>query len=533
MSTPARGYTPFGEGVDLARDLLTRSPLPKVIFQVDQVILFVNTAFEQVFGYSREEVVGKPYEVLFPPRLQAELRRRVADHLSQPEPQSIAFRPDFTAMRKDGTEFPMQYEATTIVNRHGTWVVVTVFDVSAAREASARIERLTRFYRALARMNQAVVRAGDVPTLYEQTCRVAVDEGGFLAAWVGEPDPDGRVRPVAQAGGLGEYVDGLVVTTDPALPTSRGPTGRAFAEGVLVYSDDFERDPDTEPWHDAARHAIGSSVSLPLRRGGSTVAVLSLYADHPNAFGDDTADLLTGLAGNVSLALDGLAQADRLATLSAQREDLLRRLVDAQEAERRRLAADIHDEPIQRLAAVDLRLGVLERAVRETHDDWSQQVRQARGLLGETITSLRELMFELEPPDEEETLEDTLREAAGHVFHGQRIEVSVRADDVGLGRVSLSQAIRVVKEALVNVRKHSGARRVEVRARRSGVGAYFTVADDGAGLEQQPGAAAPGHRGLRTMTERAELAGGWLRTGSSGLGGVEVSFWLPDRVGRD
>lgn len=533
MSTPPRAYTPYGEGVDLTRDLLTRSPLPKVIFQDDQVILFVNQAFERVFGYSRDEIVGKPYDALFPPRLQADLRQRVADYLSEPEPESIAFRPDYLAMRKDGTEFPMQYEATTIVNRHGRWVVVTVFDVSAAREAAAKIERLTRFYRALARMNQAVVRAGDVPTLYEQTCQVAVDDGGFLAAWVGEPGPEGRIRPVAQAGALGDYVDELVITTDPALPTSHGPTGRAFAEGVLVYSDDFERDPGTGPWRDAAaRHSIGSSVSLPLRRGGAPVAVLSLYADHPHAF-EDTADLLTGLAGNVSHALDGLAQAELLSMVSAQREDLLRRLVDAQEAERRRLAADIHDEPIQRLAAVDLRLGVLERAVRDSRDDWSQQLRQTRELLGETITTLRELMFELEPPDEQETLEDTLREAAGHVFHGHRIEVSVQAEDVRLGHVSLSQAIRVVKEALINVRKHSGAHQVEIRARRSGAGAYFTISDDGTGLEPRDGSPSPGHRGLRTMAERAELAGGWLRTGASGLGGAEVGFWLPDKVGAD
>jgi PAS domain S-box-containing protein len=72
--------------VDLVRDLLDRAPVPIVIFGSDRVILYTNGPFEAVFGYTRAEIVGRPYEALFPDRLQDELRGRVEDYLAHPEP---------------------------------------------------------------------------------------------------------------------------------------------------------------------------------------------------------------------------------------------------------------------------------------------------------------------------------------------------------------------------------------------------------------------------------------------------------------
>ena len=520
---------PYGEGVDLVRGLLDRSPVPVVIFGPDRVILYANEPFEAVFGYTRDEVVGQPYESLFPARLQDELRGRVEDYLAQPEPPGLAGRPDYLARRKDGSEFPMQYTSTVLDNRHGVWVVVTIFDVSREREDAARIGDLTRSYRALARMNQAVLRARDVTTLYAETCAVGVDEGRFLAAWVGEPDATGRIVPVAVAGELDDYVRDLVVTIDPDLPTSTGPTGRAFREGRLVASRDFERDPRTAAWHEAAaRFRIRSSLSLPLRRGGRVAAVLSLYADRADAFGPAEAELLDGLADNVSFALDALDAASTLARISDQREDLLHRLGLAQEEERRRIAADLHDEPVQTLAAVELRLGLLKRLVVAGGDPQAlEQLQLVRGLVADTLGSLREVMFDLEPVSPAAGWVDALSTIADHVLGEEGLEVVVEVEPVEVAEAVRGQALRIVKEALINVRKHAGASRVVLSVAADDGAVLIRVVDDGSGLTGQDLEPRRGHRGLQTMRERAEVLGGHLTTRVTEGGGLEVSLRLP------
>ena len=525
-------YTPYGEGVDLVRDLLARSPSPVVVLTSDGLIRYVNQQLEDLFGYTRAELDGRPYEVIAPPRLRDDLRARVAAYLEAPDPVSVTERPDLTAMRKDGTELPIRTTTTPVRNRHGLWIVVTIFDVSAERAAAARIETLKRSYLTLARMNEAIVRARDVTTLYRETCRVAVDEGGFLAAWVGESDGRGHIRPIATAGALDGYVHALELSTDPADPRSQGPTGTAFREERPVFSLDFEADPTTVPWQDAASGlGIASSVCLPLRRGGRTVAVLSLYAERMGVFDEEAGALLDGLAYNVSFALDSLDAASRLERVSAHRHQLLQRLVNAQESERRRIAADIHDDSVQALAAVDLRLAMLEGSVQAEAPQLVDRVVQVRQVLASTTASLRELMFDLEPADTAGSVGTAVRDVAEHALLGAPIRCEVHAEEVELPEVQLAQALRITKEALINVRKHARASRVEVGVRRRSNGVEFTITDDGIGYDGSLPDARPGHRGLRTMTERAEVSDGWLQVARAEPSGVEVTFWLPDDVG--
>ena len=394
-----------------------------------------------------------------------------------------------------------------------------------APEQGASGSTLARSYRTLARMNQAVGRASDVATLFAETCRVAVDEGGFLGAWVGEPGPDRRMHAVAHAGVLKGYVEDLLVTTDPALETSHGPTGTAYLEGRAVVSHDFAHDRTTTPWQArAAEHGIVASVSLPLRRGGTTVAVLSLYADDASAVGPDASDLLVGTADNVSLALDRLADAARV-------ESLLERVLGAEEDERRRIAADLHDEPVQALAAVALRLSLVEHLADAGRPDALSQLSEIREIVTATADALRTMMFDLDPPEPGATLSGTVAQVAARVFDELPVVVVVEAEQVDLADRVQRQALRILTEALVNVRRHAHADTVRVEVRAYAGGVSLTVADDGRGIDDPRTTRSPRwHRGLRTMADRADLAGGTFRLGSSADGGVLVEVWLPGRV---
>lgn len=223
-----------------------------------------------------------------------------------------------------------------------------------------------------------------------------------------------------------------------------------------------------------------------------------------------------------------VAAGERLAALAAQRRALLDRLVAAQEDERARIAADVHDDSVQALAAVDLRLGVLRRRVAEAAPDLVDQVAQVQGVVSAATERLRNLLFELEPAEADRPLVGALSDAAAHVLEPTGIVWSVDAPgDPDLPPVERVVALRVAKEALANARDHAGATAVRVVVRAVGDGVEVSVGDDGAGLGADATAPRPGHRGLQTMRDRVDVAGGTLQLETPPGGGTTVRFWLP------
>lgn len=520
--------TSYGEGVGLIEQLLEAAPSAMVVFRRDHAIRHVNPRLLELFGYGREELVGQPLETLVPERVRVNLAEQLEEYLGDGHPEGLAYRPDFWAARKDGSEFPMQYIATPLHGPEGLWVVVTVFDVSEYRASEQRVQRLKRAYLTLARMNEAVIQSPDVPTLYADTCRVAVEQGGFLASWVGQRDADGRIRPVASAGPLDDVIATINISADPDSPRGNAPTAVALREEHPVYVREVADHQGAAPWRAlAADYGIRALVCLPLRRGGRTVAVLTMYADGAEAFDEEAGQLLEGLARGVSFALDSFESEERLQQVAAQRRELLARLVSAQETERSRIAADIHDESVQALAAIDLRLGLVERQVPDVAPHLQDGLRRVRELLAGATASLRELMFDLEPPEPDLLLSVSLTDAAAHVFLGLDVRCHVEAEEVRMAEVQLGQALRITKEALINVRKHAGATHAWIRVRADSDGAHFEVSDDGVGFEEGAAIRVQGHRGLQTMRERAETAGGWLRVEPAAEGGAQVTYWLP------
>ena len=210
-----------------------------------------------------------------------------------------------------------------------------------------------------------------------------------------------------------------------------------------------------------------------------------------------------------------------------QRRELMERLEHAQEEERRRIAADIHDDSIQELSAMDLRLQMLAMqggadiaAVGELHESVSG-----------TIEKLRHLLFELRPTAlDREGLVGALRVYLEHLGSETGIDTELHAEGLVEEPPPDLRAtlFRLAQEALANVRKHSNAPWVQVVVVTVGAGVSLTVSDNGEGFD--PGsltAPRPGHLGLSTVIERAEVAGGWCRVASAPGAGTTVELWVP------
>lgn len=214
-----------------------------------------------------------------------------------------------------------------------------------------------------------------------------------------------------------------------------------------------------------------------------------------------------------------------------QRRDLAQKVETAQEEERRRIAADIHDDSIQVMSAVDLRLALLaERPETIT----TAAIGELRSTVNESIERLRSLVFELRPAAlDREGLVVAIDQYMSYAAKaaGWNYEViDELTHEPGLElRVSL---YRIVQEAVTNARKHADARGVTVRVSTAGDGVTVLVADDGTGFDTHGvDTPVPGHLGLATMIERAELIGGWCRVSSEADAGTTVECWLPSDAG--
>jgi signal transduction histidine kinase len=219
------------------------------------------------------------------------------------------------------------------------------------------------------------------------------------------------------------------------------------------------------------------------------------------------------------------ASLEEVRRMVAQRRDLAQLLETAQEEERRRIAADIHDDPIQVMSAVDMRLQLLldrpERVDAHELGELAEDLRSA-------IDRLRNLLFELRPVALD--LEGLTPAVAMYLEHtakdtGWAWEVvdEIEQEPLPEARVAF---YRIAQEAVANVRKHANATHVEVRLSSWDGGLLLRIEDDGDGFDPSI-TPLPGHLGLATVTERAELAGGWCRIESRLREGTVLECWMP------
>ena len=209
-----------------------------------------------------------------------------------------------------------------------------------------------------------------------------------------------------------------------------------------------------------------------------------------------------------------------------QRLDLLHRLISVGDAERQRLALDLHDDSVQELAAASMLLGSLRRRM-VGDDPRLDDVRKVEEGLQRVMGSLRAALFELHPP--ELTFDDlagAIAASADRFFDGSSTSADIQVDELHLAPERSVRLYRIVHEALANVRRHASARSVRVRLVRGEASVVATIADDGIGFDTAaPGAG--GHLGLPSMAERALLLGGTCVVASAPGLGTTVTVDVP------
>jgi signal transduction histidine kinase/CheY-like chemotaxis protein/putative methionine-R-sulfoxide reductase with GAF domain len=173
------------------------------------------------------------------------------------------------------------------------------------RQAEKHVRQLNRVYSVLSDINQTIVREKDSQAMLAAACRIAVDKGQFLMAWIGTADSETHaLRPIASSGEVGDYLDRLQLDfLDPAR--SAGPSVQCFLSGKHVICNALEEDPRFAPWRDdALRMGYRSHASFPLKVDAQVAGIFNFYSSELAFFDEDEIRLLDELAMDIGFALE-------------------------------------------------------------------------------------------------------------------------------------------------------------------------------------------------------------------------------------
>lgn len=213
--------------------------------------------------------------------------------------------------------------------------------------------------------------------------------------------------------------------------------------------------------------------------------------------------------------------------------EIAARVLESLEAERQRLYREVHDGPAQALTnaifETEFFERVADRAPADVRAQLLSELASLRTQLRESLESVRAMIFDLRSPALAQLgLAEAMRAYAAEFQsrYGLLVETDLRAGPTGLDPEAELAIYRVLQEALQNVHRHSGARRVRVSWGRAGGRWTLAVVDDGVGFDVVQASRRTGSFGLLTMRERAEVIGASFDLRSSPGAGTSVTLTL-------
>jgi signal transduction histidine kinase len=413
----------------------------------------------------------------------------------------------YLADKRDGTEFTEEDE--DLIQLLASQAAVAI-ENARLHESSARWLRHLESVNEIGTALASQIELEPVLAIIAARLRELVRARVVLVAL---PDMHDSLRIVAADG---EQAD-TIVGTRLALGASK--VGRVLERGVSERVDSLAADSEVDL--EAIRQLEATTaLYAPLVVEGQALGVVAAHdktGDDPR-FDDEDVLLAESLAKRAAIAVDLSQRVSK---------DAMRRVVNAQELERKRLARELHDETGQALTSILLGLKSLEQAVRTP--DGTERVAEVRELVVSTLQEVRKLAVELRPA----ALDDFgLAPALQRLVEIHRQDADLEVDlEVALGDERLPADVettmyRIVQESLTNIAKHAAASRASVLVTRAHDSAVVVVEDDGDGFDV---AGPTDGLGVSGMRERVALAGGKLRVETGRGKGTTIAAEIPLR----
>jgi PAS domain S-box-containing protein len=381
--------------------------------------------------------------------------------------------------------------------------------------------------------------ADDLSSALAVVLRRVCEKTGWAVgqAWI--PRSDGAVLDCSPAWfcvatGLDKfrnYSEAMSFLPGMALP------GRVWSSKQPAWIPDATLEPNFPRAQVAGEVGLKAALGIPIVSGNEVLAVIEFFMRETRREDERLVKVITAVAAQLGLVIERKRSAELLRKNETvlresydRIQDLAGRLITAQEAERSRIAGELHDDVNQQLAGLSIALSNVKRQLQSgANGTVQEEISRLQGRTIDLADVIRGLSHELHPGILQHAgLVAALR---GHCveFGAQHaIEVTLSAAD-GLDLIPHDTALclyRVVQEALRNIAEHAGAHKAEVTLRATEDVLELIVADDGQGFDLAE-ARSMGGLGLISLDERVRLIGGSLTIHTALKRGTEMRVRVP------
>ncbi len=502
--------------------LVESAPISLVVVNTNGQIVYVNAKLEELFGYSRDELLGKAVEQLMPQHFHGAHVHHRSHYMQAPHVRAMGSGMDLAGRRKDGSVFPLEAGLSHFQVGDEAMVIATITDISRRKETELFLERrVEERTHEIEQRRQVSDGLREILTILNSNRSLA-----DILAYIGEQACLLLAADASLIYRLDQRYKELLVQASHGL-TSEAQAHMMDRMAQLI--------PDQGVWtgqavviSDRAQHEDMPAVALSLLeaqvvglgyRAYLTVPItvkseiyggLLLCYAQTRTFSREAIELAFSMGDQTALAIEN-------ARLHTQIEHA------AVAAERNRIARDLHDAVTQTLFSASMIAEVLPRLWQRNQTIGQQSLEELRELTRGALAEMRTLLLELRPAKLVEIdLADLLRQLADGVTGRARVAVTLTIE----GQAELPPDVkiafyRIAQEALNNVAKHAQAQHIQITLTCGPDLISLAVVDDGLGFAFET--ILPTHLGLGIMRERAEDIGAILTVVSMPDQGTTIS----------
>jgi len=268
-----------------------------------------NKSALEVMARRLDEISGKPFEACS--KWEASPGANIKDSIAG---AAAGQRVRFNAHHTDGQGKVRAFEfsLSPFLDSNGkiAYLILEGRDTTERDQAEAKIRRLNRLYAVSSGINEAIVRVVDTQELYETACRIAVERGGLVMAWVGLAETSQELlQPAASWGRVDSYLNFVRISTNPTEILSKGPGGEAYRTGAPAVCNDIEADNgQLTTKTEALERGYRSCATFPIKVDGRPVGIFAFYSAQAGFFNTEEIQLLNSLTENISFAVESRQQ---------------------------------------------------------------------------------------------------------------------------------------------------------------------------------------------------------------------------------
>ncbi len=509
-------------------------------------LIFMNEASLTYFGKKKDDVYG----VSFLPMIPKEERARLKHEIGRLSRENPIVSLEHSVIDGKGRVRVHHWINRAILDGDGRVVEIQgvgrdITERKRAEEAmkAALLDARQRCAEisALMTCTRAVLECRDLVSAIQMVFNACRGLLGAAAGYVAVLTPDGQNSQV-----LFLEPGGLSCTVDPSLPMPvRGFRAEVYRAGRVMYHNDFAN----SSWAEllpAGHVRLESVLFAPMVVDGQTIGLLGL-GNKPGGFTDHDATLAATFGELVAIALRNSRTLESLRELNAtlenrvaertaelekrakQLQKLTLELSQAEDRERKRIAAILHEDLQQYIAGAKFHLSLLSSRLR--HDPPQQAIAaKVDGMLKEAIEKSRGLSYELSPAVlHMNDLAEILGWLARHMQakHGLTVHVQINGESMPQSEAMTMFLFRATQEMLFNVIKHAGIHEARIRVCRRGRYLCLSVLDRGCGFDPQELRETSG-LGLLSIRQRVELLGGRMKIKSAKGKGSRFHIVVPN-----